>query len=123
MSTNNPPIYKHTRGPEYGSLAAWKKFTDESIEMLIGIVLTTATGYSERRLHGSATLAYDEATVIRIGAAVSQIREALKGSNARWLGQHVQETQSRLPAAREDERFQAFLKGMDDEFKKNGGAV
>lgn len=106
---------KKIRGPEYVSPAAWKKFTDASIEILAGVILAGATGRSERHIYGSVTIGYDQATVIRLGAAVSLIKEALKSSNGHWLG-HAEETQARLSVARKDERFQSFLKGMSDEF-------
>lgn len=110
MSANKPPVYRHERGAEFTSPAAWKNFTDISIEMLAGIILTTATGRAERSMYGSATIGYDETTVILLGAAVSLIRDALKHSSGKWLG-HAEETQARLPAARSDQQFQSFLTG------------
>ena len=114
-------IYRHERGPEYDSTNSWKKFMDESIEALANVMMASATGSTEKVLHGAATVGYDPTTLIRLAAAVGLIRKALKSSSGNWL-RHAKETQARLPAAREDERFQAFLMGMNvGNFSKNGG--
>lgn len=125
MDTNNAPFtqqsYRHERGPEYNSPASWRAFANESIEMLAGVLLNTATGASEKRLHGVVTIRYDHATVRAVAEAVGKIRDAISTSEAIWLP-GAEETQARLPAARADERFQAFLMGMDDGVpQKNGG--
>ena len=115
-------IYRHERGPEYDSPHAWKKSMDQSLQTLANVMLASATGSAEKAFHGTATIAYDAATLICLNVAVGLIREALKISSCTWLVP-VQQTQARLPAARADERFQALLKGMDDgKFSKNGGA-
>jgi hypothetical protein len=117
-----PKIYRHERGPEYDSLNAWKNSMDQSIQKLANVMLASATGSAEKSLHGAATIGYDGATLIRLDAAVGLIREALRNSRGNWL-RPIQQTQARLPAARADERLQAFLKCIDDgEFSNRGGA-
>lgn len=114
MDTNSAPFThtntQHERGPAYNSPTSWKAFTNESIEMLAGVLLDTATGASEQRLHGAVTMAFDSATVCVITDAINQIRQAIKVSSAHWLG-HA-EAHVRLPTARKDERFQSFLAGV-----------
>lgn len=115
--------YRHERGPEYDSPQAWKEFTDKTIKNLVEVMLTFGTGDSEKSLHGAATIGYDAATLICLGAAASLIQEALKSSSGNWL-KPTEHTQARLPVARADERFQAFLSGMDSgDVSKKGGAA
>ena len=115
--------YRHERGPEYDSLQAWKEFTDKAIKNLVEVMMTFGNGDSEKSLHGATTIGYDAATLIRLGVAASLIQEALKSSSGNWLGQSEQ-MQARLPAARADERLQAFLKGINaGESSRKGGAA
>lgn len=111
----------HARGAEYLSPSSWNEFTSQNIKILAAMILGNATGNAEKRRFGSATIAFDPATIAAITGAIGQIQKAIAGSKAVWLP-GAEEAQERLPAARTDERFQAFLMGINDGApKKNGG--
>ena len=112
----------HARGAEYLSPASWNEFTSQNLEILAAVILGNATGNAEKRRFGSATIAFDPATIAAITGAIGQIQKAIAGSKAVWLP-GAEEAQERLLAARTDERFQAFLMGINDGAPKKKGGV
>ena len=104
-------------------LIAWKRFNDESLQMLAGVLLDSATkGSLEKTLHGVVTIRYDDATVRTITEAVVKIQSALAASQAVWLpGQ--KEIQARLTVARHDQSFQGFLKTLGDSTEQGTGTT
>ena len=103
----------HARGAEYLSPASWNEFTSQNIKILAAMILGNATGNAEKRRFGSATIAFDPATIAAITGAIGQIQKAIAGSKAVWLP-GAEEAQERLPAAKNDRSFQCFMKTMGD---------
>ena len=77
------------------------------------MILGNATGNAEKRRFGSATIAFDPATIAAITGAIGQIQKAIAGSKAVWLP-GAEEAQERLPAAKSDRSFQCFMNTIGD---------
>lgn len=107
----------HARGAHYDDLCKWKAFTDNCLETFAAMMVANITGEAERRIHGSASIAYDRKTARIITESIEAIRQAVSGSEAVWLP-GVKEAQMLLPAARKDERFQSFLKEISSTDKQ-----
>ena len=112
----------HARGTEYLSPAAWKKSTDQNLQILAAMILGTVTGNAEKRQFGSATIAFDPDTIAAITGAIGQMQKAITDSSAVWL-RGAEEAQERLPAARNDPSFQSFLKTLGDSTEQRTGTT
>ena len=82
--------------------------------------------YADHRVELAQKIAgaerYGRGAAQRQAAERAGFTERMKAG--RVAAKHAEQTHARLPAARADERLQAFLKGMDaGEPKKNGGAA
>lgn len=104
----------NARGSHYGDLRQWLSFNNSCIESLTNVILKTATGASEERLHGAATIRYDAATIGVLTEAVGRIQEAIRTAGASSLLLMAAEKQASLCAARSDKRFQLLIKTMTE---------
>lgn len=95
----------------FESPEVWQEHRQRYAVELLAIVDELVSGKAERDIYGETTICLDQDTLQEIRAAINQIETSLRCGNAVWTGT-AKWAKRKLPAAKKDRIFQAFLGGL-----------